>query len=279
MIPDSQTNFLYLADSLPKKYPAFYQRFAQVLNHHHIRFGLLPGTNDIWAVDYMPVQTGTDEFVKFVYAPDYLRSKKWQKSISDANTICNSIGCPIMSSSLIVDGGNIVKASNKVIMCSKVFAENPAIPEKELIRSLHEALGADNIVFVPQQPGDAIGHADGMVRFLDDETVLINDHSKEKPDFQRDFRMALHNAGLKYIEIPYSPYHNRTALQANGIYINYLQMEKIIILPTFNIKQDDAVVKLFESLFNGHVITTIESNVIADNGGILNCISWNIKIQ
>lgn len=30
MIPDSQTNFLYLADSLEKKYPNFYKQFETV---------------------------------------------------------------------------------------------------------------------------------------------------------------------------------------------------------------------------------------------------------
>jgi len=55
MIADNQTNFLYLADALPKKYPAFYQQFESVLKVSKIDFALLAPTKDIWAVDYMPV--------------------------------------------------------------------------------------------------------------------------------------------------------------------------------------------------------------------------------
>lgn len=44
MTPDSQTNFLYLADSLPKMYPEFYARFEKELKEQHVDFDFLPGT-------------------------------------------------------------------------------------------------------------------------------------------------------------------------------------------------------------------------------------------
>jgi len=47
MIPDNKTNFLYLADTLPKKYPAFYTRFENLLNESKINFKLLPQTKDV----------------------------------------------------------------------------------------------------------------------------------------------------------------------------------------------------------------------------------------
>jgi agmatine deiminase len=115
-----------------------------------------------------------------------------------------------------------------------------------------------------------------MVRFLDNNTVLINDYSKENREFQLRFRMALHNAGLDYIEIPYNPYNNKKDDYANGIYINYLQMQQTVIIPTFGLKEDAVVVKQFEQIFKGQKIETIDGNDIAYEGGILNCISWNI---
>jgi agmatine deiminase len=53
-------------------------------------------------------------------------------------------------------------------------------------------------------------------------------------------------------------------------------MEKTVIIPTFGIKEDDEAVKQIETFFAGKTIKTIESNAIANNGGILNCITWNI---
>jgi agmatine deiminase len=42
-------------------------------------------------------------------------------------------------------------------------------------------------------------------------------------------------------------------------------------------KEDDIAMRKFEQLFAGQTIRTIDSNDIADEGGILNCITWNIK--
>lgn len=277
MIPDSQTNFLYLADTLPNKYPHFYKQFEAVLFQNKIPSTLLQGTKDVWAVDYMPVQIERDRFVQFVYNPDYIRNyHQWQKTVSDVNAICEKINITPIKTDILLDGGNVIKARDKVIITNKVFEENATISEKNLIKKLMDLLEVDKLIFIPAQPRDFTGHADGMVRFLDENTVLINDYSKENKTFQLNFRLSLQNAGIDYIEIPYNPYNNKKEAHANGIYINYLQMQQVVIIPTFGIKEDDAVVKQFEQLFAGTSVVTTDANDIAYNGGILNCISWNV---
>ncbi len=53
MIEDNQTNFLYLADTLPKKYPDLYKRVEKLLLKSKVMFSLLPHTKYLWSVDYM----------------------------------------------------------------------------------------------------------------------------------------------------------------------------------------------------------------------------------
>jgi len=277
MIPDKQTNFLYLADTLPKNYSNFFRQFEKVLNDSNINFQLLPNTKDVWAVDYMPIQIDKDSFVQFIYNPDYLRDTiKWSKTISDVDIICKQINLLPKKSNIVVDGGNVTRTTDKVIMCDKIFTENPNIKEKNLIRELQELFQVDKLIFIPTHPIDFTGHADGMVRFYDSNTVLINDYSRETMEFQLKFRLALHNAGLNYIEIPYNPYDNKKNGHANGEYINFLQMQQAIIIPTFGIKEDDVVIKQFEQLFTGQRIATVDGNDLAFDGGVLNCITWNI---
>ncbi|WP_071781148.1 agmatine deiminase family protein [Adhaeribacter aquaticus] len=276
MVTDNQTNFLFLADSLPKKYPDFYQRFEKILTDNNIHFSSLLGTKDIWCRDYMPIQVNADKYVQFIYNPDYLQSKKWQKTISDVDAICEAIGIRPLKSNIKFDGGNLVRSANKIIMCDKVFRENPQIPEKQLIKDLEELLEVEHLIFIPTDSSDTIGHADGMVRFLDDKTVLINNYSKENPQFQRTFRLALHNAGLDWIEIPYNPYGNKKLIQANGSYINYLQVENVVIIPSFGIEKDIQTLSKFKQLFPNYKVSNIDCNDIANEGGILNCVSWNL---
>jgi agmatine deiminase len=276
MIADFQTNFLYLADTLPIKYSNFYKKFETLLKENKIRFDLLPNTKDVWAVDYMPIQIEQNKFIRFRYNPSYLQSKKYLKTISNTDEICNQINIETIKSEIIIDGGNVTKYSNIVIMTDRIFIDNPKIERKKLICQLEQLFQIDKLYFVPEQPNDFTGHSDGMVRFIDGETIIINDYKREKDEFRRAFEIAIHNSGLNYIKIPYNPYKNKSNYQANGIYINYLQMKNTIIVPTFGFKEDEQVVKQFEQIFGQQNIKTIESNDVANEGGILNCITWNI---
>lgn len=276
MIPDSKTNFLYLADTLPKNYSDFFQRFEKVLNSCKINFELLPKTKDVWAVDYMPIQIDINKFVRFIYNPSYLQSKKYLKTISDVDAICEQIGIETIKSNIVLDGGNVTRTTDKVIMTDRIFTDNPNYDRKKLITELHDLFQVDKLFLVPEQPKDFTGHSDGMVRFIDEHTVIINNYKGEDEKFHRAFEIAIHNTGLDYNKIPYNPNGNNNYNQANGDYINYLQMENTVIIPTFGIKEDDEVVKQFENLFAGQTIATIDSNEIANEGGILNCITWNI---
>lgn len=243
MITDAQTNTLYLADCLPDLQPTFFSRLENILQECKINFQFLPSCKDIWAVDFMPVQVTKDKFIQFVYNPDYLQGSRWAETISDVYTICRTIGLAPFKSKLLIDGGNVVRAVDRVIMCDKVFSENRHLSKKEVVQQLEELFQVDKLIFVPWDRNDFTGHADGMVRFMDRDTVIVNDYGREKPAFRDAFHKALQNAGLRTITFPYNPYSNRTKDAANGIYINYLQMKDVIVVPTYGMKEDDETTK------------------------------------
>jgi agmatine deiminase len=53
-------------------------------------------------------------------------------------------------------------------------------------------------------------------------------------------------------------------------------MEHHIFLPEFKMSEDAIVFKQFQKLFPSKNIVAVESNEIANEGGVLNCVSWNI---
>lgn len=279
MIPDHKTNTLFLADSLPIKFEAFYEKLEVLLKRYGVNTQFLSPTNDIWTRDYMPVQVSANRFVQFSYNPDYLKSRLRRKSISDVDRICENLSLNITKSDIVLDGGNVVHSSNTVMMCDKVFKENPDYSRDDLVNKLLNLLEADRIFFLPTHPKDEFGHADGLVRFANDDTLLVNDNVREDNGFKEAFRKAVHSTGLNVVELPYNPYGNRTDLQANGIYINYLQMENLILIPAYGIDEDKSALSKFEEIFKGQSIRSLDCNDIADYGGVLNCISWCILKQ
>lgn len=278
MIKDSQTNFVYLSDKLAGTYPNFARELISLFKIHEIDFGFLPNTKDSWAVDFMPIQVSIQKFVRFTYKPDYLVStKKWSKTISNVDEICENIGIKTIKSDIILDGGNISKWDDKVLMTNKVFIENSNIPELELIERFKDLLETDEIFFVPVEKGDWLGHVDGMARFVNQSTVLINDTRREKIEDYIDFLMALRNAGLNWIEFPFNIYENESVDDAAGLYLNYLEMEKLVVLPVFDFDSDDLAIEAANKIFKGRKIITIKSNEPAKDTGIINCLTWNIR--
>jgi agmatine deiminase len=280
MITDQETNFVYLSELLPQRHPKFFKELKAILQRMGIECGPLPHTKDIWCRDYMPIQLLKNEYVQFRYDPVYLNdSKKHKATITDPRKVCEASRIEPRVSDIKLDGGNIVKSRNKAIMTERIFAENPRFLRKKLLSKLKTLLKVRQVIVVPECPYDRYGHTDGMVRFIDgivdEETVLVNDFSEESANFFSKFHRALSRQGLFPVLLPYTAYRNKGD-DAKGIYINYLQVGKNVIYPTYGLKEDALAHKVFSRYFGANVIP-IRSNRIAKKGGVLNCVSWNMR--
>ena len=279
MIIDSETNRLYLSDLLNSKYPNFCKHFTDVLETEKIIPEFLENTKDIWCRDFMPVQVRNNKAVLFDYHPKYL--EKYPELITDAEPICKSIKQNFIKSKIKLDGGNIVKSKNKVIISEIIFQENPKLKKDELIAEIKTLFEVEEICLIPRFPYDDLSHADGAVRFIDENTVIVNKlkGTKESNTFIRSLYGFLGQYGLNILQIPYYPDYKKTAdgiNTANGCYINYLQVGDIVFLPYFgNVDQDEEAHAVFSKFFKK--VVPVQSSEIAQKGGVLNCISWNIK--
>lgn len=228
----------------------------------------------------MPAQVSKNEFVQFKYQPGYLaRYKKYIPTITDAAETCKAVGIRPEKSDINLDGGNIVKSRSKAILTSRIFDENRTCGKEALLRKIKALLKVKKVIIIPECPFDPYGHADGMIRFVDgvkdEETVLVNDFSGESAKFFSEFHRALSRQGLLPVLLPYTAYRNKGD-DAKGIYINYLRVGKIIIYPAYGKKEDILAHQVFTKYFGAHVFP-IRANAIAKKGGVLNCVSWDIK--
>lgn len=282
MITDFQSNYLYLSALLESKYRVFFEVFKKILKANHIGFELLPQTNDIWCRDYLPVQVNEDKFVQFVYDPEYMQGK-WKRFITEPKFVTKTIGIKPIPSMLKIDGGNVVRSSKKVILTKKILKENEGIEKNELKAILLKELDVEKVILIPHEPYDYTGHADGMIRFIDENTVLLNDFSQVSEAFERKIKQRLESNNLKYEILTYKPYHKKNLWgddTAIGNYINFLEIQDLIIMPKYNLPEyvelnaqaHQEIIKYYPN----HKIEVIDCTDIATDGGVLNCISWNI---
>ena len=285
MIADNQTNTVYLSDILRKdiRFSETCSEISAILDTFNIPCKYPPNTNDIWARDYMPIQGNENRFIEYRYDPDYLQGA--EKGFRDSKTypdiVCDSINLKTLKSDILLDGGNIVKSNECVILTDKIFEENKKHYHKtQLIDKLKELFETDKIVILPWDKSEPYGHADGMIRFIDEGTVLINGYFKEYgKKYKNDFFGSLEQNGLDYKELTFNVPNVNEDL--NWAYINFLQTKDLILIPKFCIDEDEQALDQIKSYYPDYNIQNricqVNMSEIVKYGGALNCITWTIK--
>jgi agmatine deiminase len=277
MVPDWQTTRAFFSTLLPLRHQEVWRGLRNALGQSAVEFHLLKGTHDIWCRDYMPVQVNAGEFVKFHYEPDYLRDRK---SLITNPAVCCSVSRTqgLCRSKIKVDGGNVVGAGHKVILTEKVIRENPNSGRQELKVELERLLRAE-CVFIPEEPGDEIGHADGIVRFFDEETLIVNNYRNVDAGYGKHLIKILRSHGFLIEELPYFCTEEVVdgIPSAVGNYLNFFRVEGLIVVPAYGVPEDEIACRKLESLLRGTKIMPIRCNGLAREGGVLNCESWTVR--
>ena len=257
----------------PVYQPAANNLFA-ALDLFNIKYKFILGTKDIWVRDFMPVRTGSDKYISFRYEPSYLQDYPEIRTDYRENISCVQELGAITYSAINLDGGNIVfsPSKQKVIISDRVFSENPNYPALTLIGEIEKLLEAQ-VIIIPALHAkyDMTGHADGMVRFLDENTVLGN-RVLGQNTLEKKIASVLKNHNIDTIEFPY---FDSKGISAEGCYLNYLETDFHIFLPIFKNKMDKQAIDLATEVFSKKVVP-VNINEIAAEGGVLNCISWEM---
>ena len=214
--------------------------------------------NDIWIRDYAPISLMNNasgvKLTKAIYNPSY-----------GFNTaIDNNVGMKIFDkftsnepNKLLpfkLDGGNVISNGKYVICSEKLFAENYDLTSKDIINYFREHFDSE-LIIIPTEPLDIIGHADSLVRFLDEKTVLLPSY----PDadcYRVETRYVNEMYGIltknlpldyNYIFIPSDLSDNISdegIISAEYCYLNYLRIQNNLYIPSFeNMEEEQREIK------------------------------------
>ena len=257
---------------------------------------------NVWCRDYMPVQRADGKLVQFRYFPGYMQKiTKYENNFPHPKKIneeleSKGIEREIIFSDIILDGGAIDVLGDQAIVSDRVFKENYKkyrSDYKQLLDDLKKVLKLKRLIVVPEYPYDFTGHVDGMVRFIDKNTVLVNDDPlPRKEDYPKnpckykrleqwhyDFHLVFENVGLKVKKMPVTNYYimqNGKKTSYEGLYINFLKLDNLIIMPSFGKKKEDENAKqILEENYNKKVIP-VDAKLLAVEWGLINCVTWTL---
>ena len=275
---ESGVQVVYMSELLKTNYPETCSRLIKILEMHDVKYAFLKGTKDIWCRDYMPIQTESGKFIQFKYNPSYLKgNKEWEASRSDVKEVCRVNGIEAQFSDINLDGGNVLICDGRAILSNRIFSENSNWDKEKLVNELSKLLECE-IIIIPAENDDMTGHADGMVRFVNRNTILGNKLANEYKYWREGMEKVIEQYGLKYIDVPFflpkDPKHPHSAI---GIYVNYLEVNNLIVLPVFGRDEDKQAVDVLRQAFPDRVIETIDYNDVAQEGGLLNCTTWVVR--
>ena len=224
MICDYQTNKVYLAEGL-KHYMPICMNLLNALLAEGISIGFLPRTKSakyVWTRDYMPIQINETNFLRYVYSPDYL--KGYEEYIPNYKGIDKDLKLNCTYTDIVLDGGNVIKCGQKVIMTDKVLLENNTRYKKDELLATLDKLFEAEVVLIPWDRYDEYGHADGMVRYIEGNRVLMNNYV----DFDPNLRKRLLAALTPHFEVEELHYDTPQQSKYTWAYINFLQTDKCI---------------------------------------------------
>lgn len=278
MVTDFQCNRVYFSDRLQGLAPVTYAGLVAALEKHGVAYRLLSNTNDVWCRDYMPIQVKAGELRGFTYDPDYLQdTEELLATRTDGNDVCRVMGLEVKMPSipLVIDGGNVIRCDDKVIMVEKVFRENP-YSVAETAKAIEEHFNAE-LVVLPWDEYEIYGHADGLVRYVGEGRVLLTNYDRYNKGVTRKVMDVLqqHFADVYKLEYDVPKQH-----KYNWAYINWLQTDNVLLIPSFGCPEDEQVLEQILALlpmYKGRVEMVPAKDLICHEG-CLNCASWTVRV-
>lgn len=279
MITDNPTNRVYFSNLLPEKCPILNAHITEALQKRGIPFFYLVGTKDIWCRDYMPIQIDEGRYILYKYTPNYLQDKiglQLQTNPEDvfqteANQL-HSFSGKSTAIDLIIDGGNVVKCGDKIVMTDKVFVENED-KSPEGVQWLLEKAFHSEVVFLPWDRKEKCGHSDGIIHYLGDKRVLMTNYADFDKTFAQDYLKILE----KHFDVAILKYNVKRKHERSWAYINFLQVGNLILVPQLGIPEDEQALEQISNALPDCEVVGIPALEPVRRDGALNCISWNIK--
>jgi agmatine/peptidylarginine deiminase len=283
-------NTVVVASALAARYPQTYWPMRINLEAVGVDFRTINSQN-VWCRDYFPVMNTAGKLIGFEYdkyGGEYpqldVSNRPWEKVFGNA---------PIIDSGMVLDGGgNLVQAKGVAVITHRVITDN----DINVIGKLEKLLDAQ-IIIIPMEPGDDLGHSDGIVKFIDSKNILMNDYSqwakreKKMGIYEEKVERILSDAGLNVFKFPnaYDAWDwNMTEEQFRrtfpdgddfnpgfGYYINFLRIANQIILPSMKIDRDQEAFEAARKYFPRYRIVMVDCAALSMAGGLINCVTWS----
>lgn len=252
-----------------------------------------------WIRDWAPIRASDGSPILFQYRPSYLVGRiTYEKTIPEKRRdLLKEIRIEA-ESTIILDGGAIEVFGSTGIISDRVIADNHAVwnaMKPEILTEIKSLLKLSRLIVVPSDPWDFTHHVDGLVRFIDEKNVVVNQMDSVDRQVKRllsenkmtsfeeakyhlwkmNFRECLTKSGFKIHLLVCGMGRNKNDKDATGNYLNFLRMDDIVLVPEYRgLRQENNDARETLKRFFNRKVVSIDVTDLAEEGGAVNCVTW-----
>ena len=233
---------------------------------------------DIWARDFTLVNP--IDPIQFEYTWASMTEKESREVQGSFGAFADKYDLQRGKTDLLLDGGNLVDNYAGGVITSTRFMEDNDLSYDEAKEALMDLLGATEVAIL-EPDEEVLAHSDGMVMWVDDNTLLVNDYSAY-PNF-RDLVLDELWASFPFatiIEVPVEYGQNKAGEwegfeSACGVNLNSVLTFENIYVPVFNMAHDESAVDVIRENTSRNVVP-INAEGVCPMGGSVRCLTWQL---
>jgi len=234
--------------------------------------------HDIWMRDFTTVNPLDPVQFKYTWAS---MSQKQSIEVQDSfKSLADQYHIFRQKANLLLDGGNIVDNYAGQAVTTNRFMEDNRLTYEQAKKALKKALRASHVAIL-EPDEDRLAHSDGMVMWVDENTLLVNDYSKD-PEFRESVLNELKSSfpDVLIVEVPVQYSQNppgkwKGFSSACGVNLNSVLTFYNLYVPVFNMDHDRQALDIIKQNTTRNVIPVTAEGVCA-MGGSVRCLTWQL---
>ncbi len=202
-------------------------------------------------------------------------------------------GAAIRHVPYILEGGSVESDGLGTIMttseCVLTSTRNPDATKESVEKSFREYFGAERVLWLDHgylAGDDTDSHIDTLARFCDPTTICYvqctnssDEHFEALSKMEAQLKEATTTEGLPYNLIPLpmpTACYDNDGLRLPATYANFLIINDAVLVPVYDLPEDEPALKQLAKCFPGRAIEAIHCRSLIEQHGSLHCVTMQL---
>lgn len=192
----------------------------------------------------------------------------------------------------VLEGGSLDTDGNGTLLamerCLLSVNRNEHLSKMEMGEELKQTFGAEKVIWLKHgylEGDDTDGHIDMLVRFCNEQSIMYatcDDGDTHKPELKKmemELKQLTNRNGRPYHLIPVplpAPVLNHAGNRLPATYLNFLFVNKAVLVPVYENRMDAEALKLFGHVFKDREVVPVNCMPLLHQGGSLHCATMQL---